>query len=120
MWCWVAGSPAEERGNRGKEEGKRRRSHDAVRRSSPAPVLAAHAWVWRDPRDPRRSPDPRQWKRENCGSPELPFSRPTPAEEREDRGSPELSLIQMRKLKGRENGNRPIGDRSWINHGRCE
>ena len=34
----------------GREKGKRRRSHDAVCQSSPAPVLAAHAWVWRDPR----------------------------------------------------------------------
>jgi hypothetical protein len=36
--CWAAGSPAEERGNRGREKGKRRRSHDAVRRSSSPPM----------------------------------------------------------------------------------
>jgi hypothetical protein len=36
---------AEERENCEREKRKRRRSHDAVRRSSPMPVLAAHAWV---------------------------------------------------------------------------
>jgi hypothetical protein len=29
---------------------RQKREKILVRRSSPAPVLAAHAWVWRDPR----------------------------------------------------------------------
>jgi hypothetical protein len=42
-------TPAEERENCGREKRKRQRSHDAVRRSLPTPILAAHAWVWQDP-----------------------------------------------------------------------
>ena len=83
IWYWAASSLAKERENRGREKGKRRRSHNVVRRSSPVPVLAAHAWVWWDPRDPRRSLDPRRWKREEeeakekrCHSPKLARADP--------------------------------------------